>query len=308
MSWEYDAEAGVYKDHALSSRIRMSAVANAKCARFLRPETGFGRHKGDTVNITRVHDLPLATRVAETENLPTGRPIVDTVSKTVAEWGYAVPLTAKEEDLTHFDLRNKIQTKLKSQMTLTMDVMAAETYKGTVIKCVSTSASAMSFTTNGTPSGGATHNMSILHLREIHDYLAGQLKAEPLANGKYVGILPTWTARGIKNDSEYKDWQAPTGSGPLLDGRLRDVENFMLFETNHYAALDNTIGTTPKTGEAIFFGDDAAFLATVYDPELRKGLKTNLGRYQEVGWVGMLDAGLTWPAAADEKIVHWTST
>lgn len=305
MAWTFDAPSGVYKDHALSSRIREAAIADTQFMRFTRPEPNFGKGKGQSVTITRIFPLAKAARVSEMDRLPSGRPSIDTKSITVSEWGFKIPMTEFEKNLTHFDLTNQYQRLLRDQMKLTMDDMAAEAFKLTPIKYVPHTTGA-TVTTNGTAGATANTNLAISDLRQIHDYLRG-LKAPKYRNGKYVGILSTKAARGIKNDPEYKDWFAPQGSGPLVDGRLRDVENFMLFETNNDDSLDGALGTGAALGEAIFFGDDGVALATVDEPELRAGIPEDLGRFRDVGWVGTLEAGLVWDLASYARVVHVTS-
>jgi N4-gp56 family major capsid protein len=305
MAWTLDAPSGVYKDHALSSRIREAAIADTQFMRFARPEPNYGEGRGQSITITRVFPLPMATRVAEMDRLPSGRPLIDTKAITVSEWGFKIPVTEFERHLTHFNLQNQYQRVLRDQMRLTMDDMAASAFKTTPIKYVPHTTGA-DIQTNGVAGATANTNLSIADLRQIHDYLRG-LKAPKYRNGKYVGILSTKAARGIKNDPEYKDWQAPSTSGPLIDGRLRDVEGFMLFETNHDVALSDTLGTGDALGEAVFFGDDAVALATVDEPELRTGLPEDLGRFRDVGWVGTLEAGLVWELANYARAIHVTS-
>src|SRR5690554_4409657 len=305
MAWTFDAPSGVYKDHALSARIREAAIADTQFMRFARPESNFGKGRGQSVTITRIFPLSKAQRVAEMDRLPSGRPNIDTLDITVSEWGFKIPMTEFEKNLTHFDLTNQFQRLLRDQIRLTMDDMVAAAFKSTPIKYVPGTSGA-TITTNGTAGATANANLAIADLRNIHDYLRG-LKVPKYRNGKYVGILSTRAARGIKNDPEYKDWQAPTGSGPLMDGRLRDVEGFMLYETNHDDALDDTLGTNSVLGEAIFFGEDPVALATVEEPELRAGIPEDLGRFRDVGWVGTLEAGLVWDLAAYARVIHVTS-
>ncbi|MGI9297829.1 MAG: hypothetical protein ACR2QC_08015, partial [Gammaproteobacteria bacterium] len=120
MVWLWDAPAGVYKDHALSSNIRRQAAADSQFMRFVRPEPGYGRGKGQSITITRYSQLPLATRVNEADRLPTGRPLVDTKSITVGEWGFLIETTKFEEDLSAEDQTNQFQQMLRDQMRLTM--------------------------------------------------------------------------------------------------------------------------------------------------------------------------------------------
>jgi N4-gp56 family major capsid protein len=301
MSWTFDAPSGVYKDHTLSSKIREAAIADAQFMRFARPESGFGKGKGQSITITKVFPLALAARVSELDRLPSGRPAITTTSITVSEWGFKIPMTEFEKNLTHFDLTNQFQRVLRDQMKLTMDDMVADAFKSTPIKYTPQTTGAVINTASTFSTANA--NLSIADLRQIHDYLRG-LKAPKYKNGKYVGILSTKAARGIKNDPEYKDWQAPTDSGPFKDGRLRDVEGFMLIETNNTDSLDDTMGTGSVLGEAVFFGEDAVALATVDEPELRAGIPEDLGRFRDVGWVGTLEAGLVWAEAGYARVIH----
>ncbi len=305
MSWEFDAPTGVYKNHALSSDIRRAAIADTEFARFVRPEGNYGKGKGQSITITRIFPLPKANRVSEIDRLPSGRPLIDTKQITVSEWGFKIPMTEFEMNLTHFDLTNQFQQVLRDQMRITIDDMVAEAMKLTPVKYTPVSTGGV-FSTTGVAGATADVNLAIADLREIYDELR-DLKVPKFRNGKYVGILGTKAARGIKNDSEYKDWLSPTDSGPFRDARLRDVEGFMLVETNHDDALSNSLGTGGILGEAIFFGADPAVLATVDEPELRAGLPEDLGRFRDTGWVGTIEAGLVWDTAAYARVIHVTS-
>lgn len=305
MAWTLDAPSGVYKDHELSSKIREAAIADAQFMQFVRPESGFGKGRGQSVTITRVLPLSLATRVSEIDRLPSGRPAIETLDISVSEWGFKIPMTEFERNLTHFNLTNVFQRLLRDQMRLTLDDMVADSMKLTPIKYTPVTTGGV-LSTTGTAGDTADTNLSVASLREIHDELRA-LKVPKFRNGKYVGILSTKAARGIKNDPEYKDWQAPTDSAPFRDARLRDVEGFMLLESNHETALSDSLGTGSVLGEAMFFGMDPAVLATVDEPELRTGLPYDLGRFRDVGWVGTLEAGLVWDSADFARVIHVTS-
>jgi N4-gp56 family major capsid protein len=306
MSWTFDAPSGTYKNHALSTDIRRQAIADAQFMRFMRAEPGYGKQKGESVTITRVLSLPLATRVSETDRLPSGRPAIETKSVSVSQWGFKIPVTEYEKHLTHFNIMDPFQAALRDQMTLTMDKMSADALKLTPIKYVALS-TGYNLDTDGSATGTSDRNLGVQDLRRIHDYLHGDLKSPTYRNGKYVGILSTKAARGIKNDTDYKDWQAPTTSEPLISGKLKSIEGFDLYETNHFDALDNTIGASTTTGEALFFGADAGGLVRIMDPEIRMGIPEDLGRFSEVGWVGTIEAFLVWERASLARAVHFTS-
>lgn len=306
MSWTFDAPSGTYKNHALSTQIRRQAIADVQFLRFMRPEPGYGKHKGESVTITRILSLPLATRVNETDNLPSGRPAIETKSVSVSQWGFKIPVTEYEKHLTHFDIMDPFQAALRDQISLTMDVMAADALKLTPVKYTPLSTGG-EFVTDGTADSVSDRNLGVQDLRRIHDELHGDLKAPKFKNGRYIGILSTRAARGLKNDPEYKDWLAPTTSEPLMSGKLKDIEGFSLFETNHTDALDDLIGTSTTTGEAIFFGMDAGGLVRIMDPEIRMGMPEELGLFRDVGWVGTLEAFLVWERPTLARVIHLAS-
>lgn len=311
MAWVWSAPEGVYKNHALSSNIRRQAIADVQFMKFLRPEQGYGKGKGESITITRYLKLPLATRVGEVDRLPSGQPAISTKSVSVSEWGFKLEVTEFEKNLTYFDITNVYQRLLRDQISLTMDKMAADALKTTPYKYIPNSTGGV-FDTDGTPSTQADKNLNIGDLRNIYDELRADLKAPPFRGGKYVGILSTRAARGIKNDPEFKDWLAPNTSAPLREGTmgtmLGTIENIALYETNHEDALDNDIGANNILGEAVFFGDDPGFLAVINEPELRAGLPEDLGRFRQLGWVGTIEAGLTWEQAEQARVIHVTSS
>jgi len=307
MSWQFDAPTGTYRNHALSTDIRREAIADTQFMKFMRAEPGYGKKKGESVTITRIMKLPLATRVSETERLPSGRPAIETKTVNVSQWGYKVPVTEFETHLTHFNLMDPIQAALRDQITLTMDVMCSTALKLTPLKYTPLSTGG-EFVTDGTADSLSDRNLEVQDLRRIHDRLHGDLKCPKFKSGKYIGILSTRAARGLKNDPEYKDWLAPSTSDPLISGKLKDIEGFTLYETNHTDALEDLIGNSLTTGEAIFFGADAGGLVKIMDPEIRTGMPEELGTFREVGWVGTIEAFLVWERPTMARVVHLAST
>ena len=305
MSWKFDAPSGTYRNHALSTDIRRQAIANTVFMPFARNEPGYGRKRGEAVTIMRTLALPLAGRVTETDRLPSGRAAIESKTVSVSQWGFKIPMTELEMDLSMMDLEQVQKDALRDQIKLTMDVMVADALKMAPNKYTPESTGG-TFTTDATYNSTSDRNLGIQDLRRIHDELAGTLLCPPYRNGKYIGILSTRAARGIKNDPEYKDWQAPTTSGPLIDGRLRDVENFILIESNNTSALADLAGNSTTTGEAVFFGADAVGLVTVRDPEIRMGVPDELGTHFEVGWVGTLESFLVWEraTAGHARVIH----
>lgn len=308
MAWAFDEPTGTFQDHALSQKVRMEELPRMRFFPYLRPETGFGRARGQSITITRFQLLPLGGMVSETERLPSGQPTRSTVSITTGTWGYKVELTERDRSLTYFPLDPQIEKLLRGQYRMTMDWMAATAMKTTLIKYTPLVAGG-EIVTDGTPDSQADKNLGVNDVRNIYDELSDTLKAPPWANGRFVGIVSSKAARGVKSDPEFKDWMAPTTSAPFRQGTnqggpFATIEGIDLYESNHRNALSGTLGANGVLGEAIFFGDDFAASAVVQDPQIRMGQPTDLGRFQEIGWVGELNAGLVWPEASLSRGVH----
>jgi N4-gp56 family major capsid protein len=306
MAWKFDAPTGTYRNFTLSRDLRRESMFDTQFMKFMRAEPGYGKNKGESVTITRILQLPLAQRVQETDRLPSGRPALQTKQVTVSQWGFKIPMTEFEQNLGVFNILNPFQQMLRDQIAHTMDKMAADALRLTPVKYVPQSTGG-TFSTNGVAGATSDRNLGVQDLRRIYDRLSDDLKAPKYRNGKYVGILSTKAARGLKNDPEYKDWIAPSSSSPMLTGQLKDIEGFALFESNHHNALAQLVGSSTTTGEAIFFAADAGGLVRVMDPEIRAGQPEELGTFREVGWVGTIEAFLVWESASLARAIHMTS-
>src|SRR3989304_5310123 len=116
-SWTYDVSSGVYKNNQISKKIRQASIVDTVFQQFCGTEPGFGRHKGETVNLRRLKNLSQPTSAQLTENIPIP---VDTFSTattaiTVVEWGRAVEYSSLAADLETFDVENGVQKALKNQ-------------------------------------------------------------------------------------------------------------------------------------------------------------------------------------------------
>ena len=200
--WQYDAPSGVFKNHKLSSAIRKAAIAETKFMQFARPEPGYGKKQGETLNITRVSNIsvPSSSQLSENNAIPEDSVTLSTQAITVAENGRAVPFTSLAQDLSHLDLKNVIQQQLMNQMKLSLDIDAATAFKAGQIKAIPTGISALTFDTDGTASSSATVNLNVYHVEEIRDYMYSTLNIDPAAGDDYIAIVATKAKRGLMRD------------------------------------------------------------------------------------------------------------
>lgn len=313
-NWEQDEPGGPLKNHALSSDIRDAAIAATKFLQFVDTEPGYSAGKGETVTITRIKNIaePSNPRFDERERVPIDAFQLSTTSITVKYFGRGIEYTEKAQLLNSFDLKDKIQRKLKQQMQLAMDSSAAFAFKSGKVKFIPTGLSSGVFDTDGTPSTAASVNGTVAHIKIIRDYLTDTLHVPGWGGGEeFIGAFSTKFLRGIKNDPEFVEAHKYTSPEYLMTGEIGKVENVRLIEINHTNALANNKGTSGVLGEGVIFGEDACSMAVAMDPELRAAIPGNFGLSRAVAWLGLLEFGQPWGdsnADGEARVVHVTSS
>jgi N4-gp56 family major capsid protein len=298
--WTFDAPTGVYKSHAMSRKLWTAAVEEAKFAQFCRPIDGYGKHKGDTVTLTRIARLtePTSAVLTEGERIAEDNFSMSTTSITVQELGRAVPYTSLIEDLSEFNLENPIQAALRQQLQLVLDTKVAGVMTGTSVKVkyAPTGLATNSIATAGTFGATASANMNTWHLEQIRDYLYDTLLTPPYEGDDYIGIFRTLAIRGIKQDPAWEEWHKYTDPSSKYNGEAGRWEHIRLIETNHSNALAK-VGTSSVLGSGIVFGADFVAMAEVLTPELRAAIPSDFGRSKAVAWYGILNYGVIWDTA-----------
>ena len=311
-SWTFDAPTGVYKNHDMSSRLRMAAIAECKFMQFVSPEPGYGKKQGESITITRVSNIsePTNGRLSESNRIPEDELSLSTIAITVSEWGRSVPYTSLAEDLGMFNLENIIQKKLRDQMKLVLDAAAADAFQDAQVKAIPNGVSSLVFDTDGTASTQATVNLNVYHVEQIRDYMFSTLLIPPYEGDDYVCLLATKAKRGLVNDPAWEQWHKYTDPSAKYNSEIGRLENIRFVEINNANAMSGSLGSGGVLGEAVFFGDDAVSMAVAEDPELRAELPKDFGRQKAVAWYGILEFGIVWDTAnaGEARIVHLTSS
>jgi N4-gp56 family major capsid protein len=291
----------------------MAAIEQAKFMAFVKPEPGYGRKMGESITITRVSNVSVPTSDVLNENvrIPEDSISLSTQAITVSERGRAIPYTSLALDLGHFDLENAIQSKLRDQLALSMDITASAAFKEGQVKAIPSGVATTTFDTDGTPSTAATSNLNMYHVEQVRDYMYGTLNIAPFSGDDYVCIMSYKAKRGLMNDPKWVDWKKYTDPSAKYNGEVGRIENIRFVEQNHTSALSATQGTGSVLGEAVFFGADPVVMAVVQDPELRAKESEDYGRSKGVAWYGIYGFGQVWGTSANSgeaRTVHLTSS
>jgi len=311
-SWVSDGPSGVYKNHDLSSKLRLAAIQAAKFMQFVKPEEGYGKKKGDNVTITRVSNVTVPTSdvLNELLRIPEDTLSLSTQSISVSERGRAIPYTSLALDLSSYDLENAIQKKLMDQLKISMDNAAAAKFKAGQVTMIPDGVASSTFDTDGTASTTAASNLNMYHVESVRDYMYSTLNVAPYEGDDYACVMITKAKRGLMRDPAWVDWKKYTDPTAKFNGEIGRIENIRFVETNNTSALSDSKGTGSVLGEAVFFGEDAVVMAVVEDPHLRAKESEDYGRSKGVAWYGIYGFGQIWSdsaTAGQARVVYVTS-
>lgn len=311
-SWTYDAPSGVYKDHALSSDIRMASIAQTVFMPFSKPATGYGKGDGGSVTITRVSNVavPSDDSLVELERIPEDTFSLSTQSISVVERGRAIPYTSLALDLAHFDIESAIQKKLRDQLALRLDKLVSTAFKAGQVKAIPDGIASLTMDTDGTASTTAASNLNVYHVEQIRDQLFSTYNVMPYEGGDYVAIVSTKAKRGIVRDPNWEKWKTYTDPEAKYNSEIGRIEGIRFVESNNTNALSGSLGASSVLGEAVFFGDDPVAMASTLDPELRAKESEDYGRSKGVAWYGVYGFDQIWKdsaTAGEARVIHVTS-
>lgn len=313
-SWVSDGSSGVYKNHNLSSKIRMASIKEAKFMQFVKPEEGYGKKKGESVTITRVSNVavPSDDKLDEKSRVPEDTISLSTQAIVVYERGRAIPYTKLSVDLSYFDLQSAIQKKLKDQLKLRMDIAASAAFKAGQILAIPTGIAETTFETDGAVSNTAISNLNMYHVESIRDYMYSTLNIAPYSGDDYVCVMITQAKRGLLRDPAWQDWKKYTDPSAKYNGEIGRIENIRFVETNHTSALSDSKGTGSVMGECVFFGEDPVTMPVAEDPHLiaEENVGSDFGRSKSVAWYGIYGFGQIFGDSAnagEARVVYMTS-
>lgn len=311
-SWTYDAPSGVYKNHALSSDVRMAAIAMTVCTPFSKPVDGYGGGKGSNVTITRVSNVavPSDDSLVELERIPEDTLSLSTQAISVVERGRAIPYTSLSLDLAHFDVESAIQKKLRDQLALRLDQLCATAFKVGKVKAIPDAIASLTMDTDGTASTTAASNLNVYHMEQLRDQLFSTYNVMPYEGGDYVMIASTKACRGIKRDPNWEKWKTYQEPEAKFNSEIGKIESIRVVESNNTNAFSGSLGTGSVLGEAVVFGDDPIAMASVQDPELRAKESEDYGRSKGVAWYGIYGYDQIWKdsaTAGEARVIHVTS-
>lgn len=307
-TWNYDAETGVYKNHALSGELLMVSARQWKFVPFTQKEKTYGKGKGESITLIYYKPLtdPSSAELEEHLRMPIDQLTSGKQTITIKEWGRGVEYTNLAQQLSKFDPAEAAQKALTDQMNQSMDVAAAAEFTGTDAKVcfIPTSLTGGTWDTDGTPSTQATNNVTKHHISAIRDYMIKDLHVPFYTGEHFIGLMSTKALRGLRDDRVIEAWNLYLQKGDhIYRGEIGQIENVRMVEVNNESALSNAVGASSVLGEGVIFGQDAVARIEIEFPHLRAqpNYTADFGRRHAVAWYGLVAFGVKFPTATDRE-------
>ena len=307
-TWTYDAETGVYKDHALSGQLLKVAARKFRFVGFTKKVNDFGKGMGQSITLIYYKPLtqPTTTKLDEEKRIPIDQLSMGKKQITVYEWGRGVEYTDFAKQLSKFDPEDPAQKMLIDQMNEAMDSAAAAEFVGTDAKVIfiPTSLTGGTWDTDGTPSTTALVNLTKHHISTIRDYLTKDLHTPFFTGEHYIGLMSTKALRGLRDDKCIEAWSLYLRRGDhIYNGEIGQLESVRFVEVTNENALSNSVGSGSVLGEGVIFGDEAVARVEIEYPHLRAqpNYTGDFGRRHAVAWYGTVAYGVKFPTATDRE-------
>ncbi len=231
-----------------------------------------GKFAGDTFTVSIIGDLPLVGVLAENDETPSADPSISKVSVTVAEVAGKIKYTDRLKSLSELPIDEIFKQKLAQQAARSLDKMAHDTvFATTNLVATPTSATALTWTTNGTSAGNLTFKLTAAHVLAISTYI--RANRIPLKDGKIYCVASPNLLESIKAELAALNTQTETGFLRFVRGVVGEIYGVVFVEENNVNATD-----------AYFFGDEAGIEVVVAPERIVLGDESDLGRNMEIGW------------------------
>ena len=288
----------------LTKEVRHAAQPDMKFTQFTAFREEWGKGKGETFLFDKYGNIDTAGGdLTETSTIPMHGYRLYQGTATLVERGNAIPWTKKYELLSQTNERKAPVQMLRHDMAKVLDEDCEAQFDACKVRYAATSASAGSWTTDGTASDTATSALNKYHVKQIIDYMYQTMKAIPYDGTNYMAILSTNAKRGIYDDVEdilkYTKYPA--------NGEFGGYYSCRFTVTNH--ALSNTIGNGSAYGEGYFFGGNEAPVmeGEAYAPEIIPKELTDFGRSKGLAWYLINAYKIFWEGDPDNNIVKLCS-
>jgi hypothetical protein len=318
-NWTIASDGGHFANPRLSSKLRYVNTAKYIFRQFTRPEPGYGKGRGESIDFDKVTMAVTAGgEIGEFQDIPETKFSITKDNLRVTEWGNSIPWTGKLETLSEFNPNQPVQKVIMNDEKAVLDHAVSAMMKTSDLCYIPTGAAVGVWDVDGTPSTAGTAQFNYFHLKEMVDAarmgLFGSNTGKiipPMPDGNYALILSIRAQRGLFDDPEFQEAAKFTYPRKLFNGEIMSeiVYNCRIIVTDDNDSLDNNKGSN-DIGEALLIGDDSVIEGVALKEELRYKLAVKYGRDKGLAWYAILGFKKPWDYSTDgeEHIIRFTSS
>lgn len=301
--WQTDALGGFMWAPNLSRKLRTALQPMVRFRQFCDAREAFGLGKGELYNWNVYSDVQTqGGTLAETATMPETNYTITQQTLTITEFGNSVPFSKKLDDLSEHPVTEIIHKVLKNDARKALDATANAQFELTPIRIVGDSATTISVTTNGIPSGAPVGEYNFTHAKLVSDEMA-ERDIPTFDGNNWMAIARPTTLRNFKTDLEGIHQYTSEGWHVIMNGEKGRYEGIRYVEQTNI----------PNEGWAnsdgiFFFGSDTVVEAFAIPEEVRGKIPTDYGRSRGIAWYANLGYGIVHTDAAQARILKWDST
>jgi N4-gp56 family major capsid protein len=301
--WQTNALGGFMFSVNLSRKLRTALQPMVRFRQFCDAREAFGLGKGDVFNWNVYSDVAVqGGQLAETATMPESNFTITQATLTITEFGNSVPYTKKLDDLSEHPVTEVIHKVLKNDARKVLDSSANAQFELTPIRVVGDTATTISVTTNGIPSGAPAQEFLTQHAKLIADEMA-ERDIPTFDGNNYMSIARPSTLRALKDELEAIHQFVSEGWYVIMNGEKGRYEGIRYTEQTNIADE----GWTNSDG-IFFFGADTVVEAFAIPEEVRGKIPTDFGRSRGIAWYAELGYGIVHTVALQARILKWDST
>jgi N4-gp56 family major capsid protein len=218
-----------------------------------------GLGKGDTFHWNVFSDVETAgTTLNETTVMPETNFTISQGTLTIGEYGNSVPFTGLLDDLSEQPVKEIVRKVLVNDAKKAIDTAAHNQFKLAPIRAVSSNASQVTFTYDGTATLTNSVALSTAHVKLIVDEMK-ERNIPSYMNDDYYAVAWPSTYRTFKNVLETLKLYTETGFGHIMNGEIGRYEGVRFVEQTNIAkgagSTANTTWTRALSDWCFFLGE-----------------------------------------------------
>lgn len=299
--WHTNSLGGYMWSPNLSRKLRTALQPMVRFRQFCDAKEAFGTGVGEYFNWNVYSDVADEGRALnETETMPETGFTITQGQVVVTEYGNSVPFTKKLDDLSEHPVTEVINKVLKNDARKALDKAAYAQFNQAVWRGTSTSATAVTFVTDGTSPGAGSDPLSAAHVKLFADELA-ENDVPAFDGNNYMAVGRPTRLRAFKDDLEAIHQYTSEGWHVIMNGEKGRYEGIRFVEQTNVADKGSQ-------GEVFFFGADTVVEAIAIPEEIRGKIPTDYGRSRGIAWYAELGYGLVHPTdPAQQRILVFSN-